>query len=90
MSDDIALDTAEKLFTILPLIFRSTRRKIIKKLSLDFEENISPIQIEIMKLLQEVDSLNISEIGDRLQIADSINSFDRQIGILGYGGKRTK
>lgn len=64
------LDTVtEELFTIPPLIFRSIRRKILKALLANIEMDISVLHFEIMKLLEGTGTLNITEIGEKLQIA---------------------
>ena len=57
------------LLSIPPLIFRGIRRKLIGKTSGDFEINITPHSVEVMRLLGEEGSLHIAEIGSRLQIA---------------------
>ncbi|MFC2005215.1 MarR family winged helix-turn-helix transcriptional regulator [Chloroflexota bacterium] len=64
------LDTvAEDLFSTLPLIGRSIRRKLLKTALTSFNEDIAPPHFEIMKLLKETGTLHIAEIGEQLQIA---------------------
>ena len=64
------LDTvAEDLFSIMPLIGRSIRRKLLKTALTSFKEDIAPPHFEIMKLLEETEVLHVAEIGERLQIA---------------------
>ena len=64
------LDTvAEDLFSTLPLIGRSIRRKLLKTALTGFNEDIAPPHFEIMKLLDEAGTLHVAEIGERLQIA---------------------
>jgi DNA-binding MarR family transcriptional regulator len=60
---------AEDLFSTLPLIHRSIRKKLIKAALEDFPEDIAPPHFEIIKLLEEVGTLHIAEIGERLKIA---------------------
>jgi len=60
---------AEELFSILPLIGRSIRRKLLKTALTSFNKDIAPPHFEIMKLLQEAGTLHIAEIAERLQIA---------------------
>ena len=59
----------EDLFSTLPLIGRSIRRKLLKTALTSFNEDITPPHFEIMKLLEEAGTLHVAEIGERLQIA---------------------
>ncbi|MFC2011918.1 MarR family winged helix-turn-helix transcriptional regulator [Chloroflexota bacterium] len=67
--DNIINSVAEDLFSTMPLIGRSIRRKLVKTALTHFDENIAPPHFEIMKLLQEAETLHVAEIGERLQIA---------------------
>ena len=67
-SDTVDIVT-EKLLTILPLIFRGIRKNVLKKAIADFDIDISPLHIEIMKLLEGAGTSGITEIGEKLQIA---------------------
>ncbi len=69
MTTSILDSVAEDLFSTLPLIGRSIRRKLLKTALTSFDEDISPLHFEIMKLLEEAGTLHIAEIGERLQIA---------------------
>lgn len=60
---------AEDLFSTLPLIGRSIRKKLLKTALTSFEVDIAPPHFEIMKLLEEAGTLHVAEIGERLQIA---------------------
>jgi len=60
---------AEDLFSTMPLIGRSIRRKLLKAALTSFHEDIGPPHFEIIKLLYDVGTLHIAEIGERLQIA---------------------
>ena len=60
---------AEELFSTMPLIGRSIRRKLIRTALDGFDKDITPPHFEIIKLLMESGSLHIAEIGERLQIA---------------------
>jgi len=64
MLDSIAGD----LFTIPPLIGRSVRRKLLRVVMAHIQEDLSPPHFEIMKTLEEVGTLHVTEIGERLQI----------------------
>lgn len=69
MQSDIRERIAIDLLTILPLIFRRIRRKLIKTTLADIDVNITPHHFEIMRLLGEEGTLHVAEIGERLQIA---------------------
>ncbi len=70
MSDKSPLDSVtDELFSALPLIHRSIRRKLFKTAMVGFNKDITPPLFEIIKLLEESRSLHIAEIGERLQIA---------------------
>jgi len=69
MKNNILNRVAEELFSILPLIGRSIRRKLLKTALTSFNKDIAPPHFEIMKLLQESGTLHIAEIAERLQIA---------------------
>jgi len=59
----------EELLTIPPLLFRSIRRKLLRTVLADIDLDITPLHIEIMKLLEGTERYNITEIGEKLQIA---------------------
>ena len=70
MSEKNHLDSVtDELFSTLPLIHRSIRRKLFKTAMGGFNKDITPPLFEIIKLLEESKSLHIAEIGDKLQIA---------------------
>ncbi len=69
MKDDILYKVALDLFSIPPLILRSTRKKVIKSTLADMEVNMSHLNFEIIKLLKEEGTLHAAEIGKRLHIA---------------------
>ncbi|HEY96157.1 MAG TPA: MarR family transcriptional regulator [Dehalococcoidia bacterium] len=69
MDKDILDSVAFDLFSTLPLIHRSISRKLIKTVVTSFKEDIAPPHFQIMKLLEEVGTLHVAEIGERLQIA---------------------
>lgn len=65
-----ALDkAAEELFSTLPLIHRSIRRKLIRAAQTEFHKDITPLHLEVMKLLQDCGTLHVAEIGEKLEIA---------------------
>ena len=69
MKNSILDRVAEDLFSTLPLIGRSIRKKLLKTALTSFKEDITPPHFEIMKLLEETGTLHVAEIGARLQIA---------------------
>ena len=69
MKNSILDSVAEDLFSTLPLIDRSIRRKLLKTALTSFSEDITPPHFEIMKLLEEAGTLHVAEIGERLTIA---------------------
>lgn len=62
-------EVADEMFSTLPLIHRSIRRKLIRSAIADMPKDISAPHFEILKLLQETGTLHVAEIGERLQIA---------------------
>jgi MarR family 2-MHQ and catechol resistance regulon transcriptional repressor len=69
MRNDILERTANDLLSVSPLIFRGVRRKLLKAELDSISIDISPLHFEIMRLLKENDTLHITEIGERLQLA---------------------
>lgn len=69
MKSNILDNVAEDLFSTLPLIDRSIRRKLLKTALTSFSEDIAPPHFEIIKLLEEAGTLHVAEIGERLRIA---------------------
>jgi len=69
MKSNILDNVAEDLFSTLPLIDRSIRRKLLKMALTSFAEDFTPPHFEIMKLLDEAGTLHVAEIGERLRIA---------------------
>jgi len=69
MRSDILEKVAVDLLSILPLIFRGIRKKLIKTTLADIDVNITPHHFEIIRLLREEGTLHVAEIGERLQIA---------------------
>jgi len=67
--EDILEKVATDLLSILPLIFREIRRKLIKTTLADIDAGITPHHFEIIRLLDREGKLHVAEIGDRLQIA---------------------
>ncbi len=67
--DSILDSVVEDVFSTMPLVGRSVRRKLLKSAIESFEAGISPPHFEILKLLEEAGKLHIAEIGERLQIA---------------------
>jgi len=69
MRNYILEKVAVDLLSILPLIFRGIRRKLIKTTLADIDVSITPHHFEIIRLLEEEGTLHVAEIGERLQIA---------------------
>ena len=69
MHSDIVDTVTEELLTIQPLIFRSIRRTLSKSVLSMFDPEITPLHVEILKLLEKSEKLSISEIGEHLQVA---------------------
>jgi DNA-binding MarR family transcriptional regulator len=69
MPEDQLIALSEDLLSLPPLIFRIVREKVTDTLIPDSELNITPLQIEILILLEKEKTLHISEIGNRLRIA---------------------
>jgi DNA-binding MarR family transcriptional regulator len=69
MRNAILERTANDLLSVSPLIFRGVRRKLLKAALDNISVDVSPLHFEIMRLLKENDTLHITEIGERLQLA---------------------
>ena len=69
MDNEILDSVSEDLFSIPPLIFRGIRRKLLRTALANIDVDISPLHFEIMKLLEEAETLHVAEIGERLRIA---------------------
>ena len=69
MRRDILERVAMDLLSVPPLIFRRTRRKLIKTTLANIDLDITPLHFEIIRLLMEEGMLHVAEIGERLQIA---------------------
>ena len=69
MRRDLLANLAENLLSVVPLIYRKTRKNLTEPLIINLEINITPLQIEILLLLEKEKVLCVSEIGERLQIA---------------------
>lgn len=67
--EDILAKIAVDLLSIPPLIFREIRRKLIKTTIAGIDADITPLHMEIMRLLEKEGKLHAAEIGDRLLIA---------------------
>ncbi len=80
----IILDSvAEDIFSTLPLIHRSIRKKLLKTALEGVKEDIDPPHFEIMKLLEEAGTLHVAKIGERLQIArpQMTHLIDKLVGL---------
>jgi DNA-binding MarR family transcriptional regulator len=65
---EILENVSGDLVSIIPLLSRATRRRITGSAISKSESNITPLQFEIMELIDEEGAMNISQIGDKLQI----------------------
>ena len=69
MREEILEKVAIDLLSIPPLIFRGTRRKLIKTAFADINVDIKPLHFEVLRLLDKEGKLHITEIGEKLHIA---------------------
>ena len=69
LRDEILNQVSLDLLSIPPLIFRGTRKKVIKASLADIDVNITHHHFEIIRILKQEGTLHIAEIGNRLQIA---------------------
>ena len=68
MRDEVLDRVIEDLFSVIPLIDKSIRRKLLKPVQSAFNDDISPHHFLIMKVLEEAGTLHVTEIGEKLQI----------------------
>jgi DNA-binding MarR family transcriptional regulator len=59
----------EELVSTPPLFFRVIRRKLIRTMLSSIHEDITPLNFEIMRLLEKEGTMRVIEIGKTLQIA---------------------
>jgi DNA-binding MarR family transcriptional regulator len=69
MGTDTLDKVSDELLFIPPLISRITQRRILRELLNGLDLDVSPIHIEVMKLLEVNGRLNITEIAEELKIA---------------------
>jgi DNA-binding MarR family transcriptional regulator len=69
MRSDILEKVALDLLCIPALTFRGIRKKLIKTALADMDVDITPLHIEIIRLLEEEGTLHVVKIGEKLQIA---------------------
>jgi DNA-binding MarR family transcriptional regulator len=62
------IEVSEDLLSIPPLISRLVRRKLNEIAIPNLDFNITPLQYEVMLLLEKEGTLCVSEIGERLHI----------------------
>jgi DNA-binding MarR family transcriptional regulator len=65
LTEQVALD----ILSVFPLVFRRTRRQIIKTSLAEIDGNITPLHFEIIKLLEDQGPLHLAMIGEKLEIA---------------------
>ena len=68
MKDEVLDRVIEDLFSVIPLIDKSIRRKLLRPVQSAFNDDISPHHFLIMKILEEAGTLHVTEIGEKLQI----------------------
>lgn len=61
-------NAARDLLSIPPLLFREIRSRLIKMTLADTEVHISPLNYEIMSLLEDTGTIHIARIGEELHI----------------------
>jgi DNA-binding MarR family transcriptional regulator len=83
MNKTVLDSVAEDIFSTLPLIHRSIRKKLLKTALEGVKEDIDPPHFEIMKLLEETGTLHVAKIGERLQIArpQMTHLIDKLVGL---------
>lgn len=69
MKDEFLYNVAQDLISIPPLIFRGTRRKVLKPAFADTDVHISHIHFEIIRLLKDEGTMHAAAIGKHLHIA---------------------
>ena len=69
MRADILERVSIDLLSIPPLIFRGTRRRLIKTTLAGIHLDITPHHFEIMRALEGEGTLHVAELGESLQIA---------------------
>lgn len=67
--EDMLENVATDLLSIPPLLFRQIRSKLIKMTLADTEVHISPLNYEIMSLLEDTGTIHIAKIGEELYVA---------------------
>ncbi len=67
--EDILERIATDLLSIPSLLFREIRRKLVRMTLADTDMHITPLNYEVMSLLEEGGTLHIAEIGEKLHIA---------------------
>ena len=66
---DILEAVSMDLLSIPPLVFRAVRSRITRSALSELEMDITPHQMEIIRLLSEEGTMHPSKIGERLEIA---------------------
>jgi DNA-binding MarR family transcriptional regulator len=66
---DILEAVSMDLLSIPPLVFRAVRARITRTTLSEMEMDITPHQMEIIRLLSEEGTMHPSKIGERLEIA---------------------
>ena len=67
--EDILEKVATDLLSIPSLLFRGIRSKLIKMTLATTDGHITPLNYEVMSLLEETGTLHIAEIGEELHVA---------------------
>jgi len=83
MRRDILEKVSGDLVSIIPLISRATRRQITGSTISKSGINVTPLQLEIMELIDEEGAMKVSQIADRLQIpyAQMTKLIDRLVAL---------
>jgi DNA-binding MarR family transcriptional regulator len=78
---EILDSVSEELFSIPPLIFRATHKRLARPSQSGQDVYITPHQLEIVRLLAVRGTMHASEIGEQLQIAKAqmTNLIDRLV-----------
>lgn len=67
--EDILEKVATDLLSIPPPIFREIRGKLIKTTLAEIDADITPLHLEIIRLLEKEGRLHVAETGEKLHIA---------------------
>jgi DNA-binding MarR family transcriptional regulator len=71
MRQDILEKVSEDLLSVIPLVSRTIRRQVAESSITRTNPSITPLQLEIMELLDSRGAMNVSQIAERLQVPNA-------------------